>query len=121
MDRLREIPRVRQDGPAEVRRRWFNAETADLYLWESADGLRGFEFCYGKPNHEHALIWSATEGLRHARIDDGEAHAFEHCSPIAVADGAYDADTVALELERLGANLEPPTFRAVLRLIHLGR
>lgn len=119
---LREIPRVRQAPNDPFKRRWLTCESADLFVWEDEDNIASIEFCYGKPLAERSVSWSRTGGFKHARIDDGESHAMEHRSPIARPDrGVIDLAAVALELEKVGALIDPPTCRAVLRILHLGR
>ena len=115
---LREVPRVRQHPGDAGRRRWFASRGTDLYVWEHAGEIGRFELCYGKPHAEHTLAWDCRQGLAHAAIDDGEAHAGRNRTPIVIPDGRFDADEIALEFERVGARLEPRLYRFVLARLY---
>lgn len=120
-DRLRRIPRVLQHGDSGRVRRWYTCPSADLYVFEQGDTLDAFEFCYGKPRHEHSLRWSAEHGFSHSGIDDGEGTPFQSKTPIASTGSAYDLTALALLFERLAVSIEPRTYRTVLRIMHLRR
>jgi len=120
-ERLREVPRVRQHPDEEGRRRWFTCGCADLFVWENDEtGVLRFEFCYGKPRAERTLGWDPAQGSRHAAIDDGESSAARNRTPIAVSDGRYDPGGIALEFERVAAEVEPRLFRFVLERLLAG-
>jgi hypothetical protein len=121
LEPLREISRVRQHTDSALHRRWFTCAQADLYVFDADGDLRAFELCYGKPHNEKSLFWSVERGFRHGRIDSGENTPFETSSPISTAEGGEDREQIALELERLGAAVDPPTYRTLLRVLHLGR
>ena len=130
MERLREIRRARQEAGGAKHRRWYTCASADLYVWESASesasesalesALEAFEFCYAKPRAERSLTWSADQGFRHFRIDDGEPSPLVNSTPVAVASEAVDWAAVALTLERFGANIEPRLYRQILKMILKG-
>ena len=126
MERLREIRRARQEAGGAKRRRWYTCASADLYVWESASesasvsALKAFEFCYAKPRAERSLTWSADQGFRHFRIDDGEPSPLVNSTPVAVASETVDWAAVALTLERFGANIEPRLYRQILKIILRG-
>ena len=122
MERLREIRQARQEAGGAKRRRWYTCASADLYVWESASesALEAFEFCYAKPRAERSLTWSADQGFRHFRIDDGEPSPLVNSTPVAVASEAVDWNGVALTLERVGANVEPRIYRHFLKMILKG-
>lgn len=122
MERLREIRRARQEAGGAKRRRWYTCASADLYVWESASesALEAFEFCYAKPRAERSLTWSADQGFRHFRIDDGEPSPLVNSTPVAVASEAVDWNGVALTLERVGANVEPRIYSHILKMILKG-
>lgn len=114
---LREIASVKQTSA--LRRRWWNSDDMDLYVWQDAQGkVCSFELCYGKPRDERSLRWHAEHGFSHARIDDGEAHAFDHRTPIAVPDGQYALDLIAARFEAAGAGIEPAVYRQLLRELY---
>lgn len=124
MERLREIRRARQEAGGAKHRRWYTCASADLYVWESESALESvleaFEFCYAKPRAERSLTWSADQGFRHFRIDDGEPSPLVNSTPVAVASEAVDWAAVALTLERFGANIEPRLYRQILKIILRG-
>ena len=112
------MPRVRQHPGDEGHRRWFASASTDLFIWERGGAIGRFELCYGKPHAEHVLAWDARQGVVHAAIDDGEGHAAESRTPIAVPDGHFDRQAIALAFERVGAGLEPRVYRFVLTRLH---
>ncbi len=117
MKTLREIPKVKQ-ADTDLTRRWFSCGTMDLYVWQSKSGeTRAFEICYDKAHDEHAFRWSREAGVTHHRIDDGETTPFEAKTPIAVPDGAFNPNEIALKFEAVGASLEPALYRLVLRML----
>lgn len=113
--KLTEMVRARPDG--ERTRRWYTCPTADLYVWVGEAGIEAFEFTYGKDRDEHSLRWRAAGGVDHARIDAGDASPLRNRTPIAVPDGHFDAEAVALEFERVGAEIDPRVYRFVLRVV----
>ena len=93
---LREIASVRQI-PDEPRRRWFSDEHFDLVVWnDEQGGVIGFQLCYDRAHAERALTWHADTGFSHNAVDDGESRPSRYKStPILVADGEFDPQTVA--------------------------
>lgn len=66
MSQLVEIKDVRQ-RPNEGFRRWFSSDYFDVIFWydqENGNPL-GFQFCYGKPNHEKAYTWEFVTQSHH--------------------------------------------------------
>ena len=100
---LREIPDVRQI-PGEPRRRWFNDEAMDLYVWlDDSNECVGFQLTYGKPRAEKAFTWKAGDRYSHLGVDDGARPGRHPGSPILVPDGVFDAAGVLPEFrERAG-------------------
>ena len=114
---LREIAGVKQTS--ELRRRWWNSKDMDLYVWQDPHGkVQSFELCYGKPRDEHSLRWHVEHGFSHARIDDGEAHAFDHRTPIAVPDAHFALDLIVVRFEAAGAEIDPTVYRQLLRELY---
>ena len=114
---LREIAGVKQTG--ELHRRWWTCDAMDVYVWQDDIGqVCSFEICYGKPRNERSLRWHIDSGLAHARIDDGEAHAFDHRTPIAVPEADYSLPGIAASFEVSAATLEPAVYRQVLRHLY---
>ena len=111
---LREIAGVKQTG--DLRRRWWTSPDMDVYVWQDEAGkVCSFEICYGKPRNERSLRWHETHGFAHARIDDGEAHPFDHQTPIAIPDSHYSPSLVAASFEAAAAEVEPAVYRQLLR------
>ena len=116
---LREITALLQ-REGEGHRRWFTSPTADLFVWLKPGRLDSFEFCYDKPRREKSVRWSAEQGLRFFRIDDGEDSPLHNRTPIAWPAQDVDRETAALRFESLGAGIEAPVYRFVLGRIWLG-
>lgn len=104
---LREMAGVRQDD-ARLRRRWFQDEFFDLFVWTGQDGrITAFQLCYERQRSERVLAWSEAAGFIHRRIDDGEHTPVKNLAPIMVADGVFCAPRVAAEFEHRDAALDP--------------
>lgn len=106
---LREISETRQIR-GEPRRRWFNSESMDLYVWyDNEDVPLGFQLCYGKPNEERALTWFRPSSYSHMRVDTGSSSSPGSGpgagTPLLVLDGLFDSRSVAAEFERFAAGL----------------
>jgi len=93
---LREMSSVRQIKD-EPRRRWFQDEHFDLVIWNDESGeIVGFQLCYDKTRSERALTWKTASGFSHNAVDSGEDRPGRYkATPILVADGSFDAETVA--------------------------
>lgn len=103
---LREIPAARQ-VPGESRRRWFNDEAMDLFVWlDEHDDLVGFQLTYDKPHAEKALTWKRGGSLTHAGVDEGARPGKHPGSPILVADGEFDAERVLREFRARCAQID---------------
>lgn len=108
MSALREIEAVRQI-PGERRRRWFNSEHLDLYVWFTWWGApTKFQLCYDKPRMEKALTWSREFGFEHEKVDSGETEGLRHKeAAVLVPDGAVDARHVADIFAEAARSLPP--------------
>ncbi len=103
---LREIESVRQDGGGR-RRRWFQDDYFDLFLWIAADGsVRAFHLCYEHTRDERVLAWSADGGFSHRGVDDGEDSPAKNMTPIFVDDGVLAARRVRDEFRRRSTQLD---------------
>lgn len=111
---LREIPVVRQVR-GEARRRWFSSTACDLVVWiDDAGAAVGFQLCYDKTGHEHALTWKAGLGFSHMAVDSGEERPLRHKgAPILLANGAFDVARVRAEFLREAVSV-PAEFRALV-------
>jgi len=104
---LREITNVRQDDP-HTRRRWFQDDYFDLFVWERPDGgISGFQLCYEIGANERVLSWRHPTGFSHDRIDAGEATPYKNMTPILVADGKLEVDEVLPRFLRRGRHIDP--------------
>lgn len=114
---LREISETRQIR-GEPRRRWFNSESMDLFIWYDPDGEPlGFQLCYGKPVNERALTWFRPASYSHMRVNaSGQEEGTR--TPILVADGLFERDPVRAEFTREARGL--PTEVVTLVLERLG-
>ncbi len=102
---LREISETRQIR-GEPRRRWFNSDAMDLYVWyDNEDAPLGFQLCYGKPNEERALTWFPPASYSHMRVDTGPSEGQGRGTPLLVVDGLFEPLPVRAEFARLGAGL----------------
>ena len=118
-DMLREVQRVSQPS-GESPRRWFEDDTLDLVVWQSADGtIVGFQLCYEKGTaRERALTWLQGSGFSHLRVDDGEDRPGKYkMTPILVADGSFDQNEVVRRLEDASGGIDPVVARAVRDII----
>jgi uncharacterized protein RhaS with RHS repeats len=67
---LREIAGVRQDQ-AELRRRWFQDDYLDLFVWVDRSGqMTAFQLAYDRTGDEHLLEWEHSRGYLHRRVVD---------------------------------------------------
>ena len=122
VERLREIPRVRQPEGSVLRRRWFASPTVDLFVWEGESGVERFELSYDNPRNEHAWHWTREAGLSHWRIDDGEGHPLANNTPIAVRDREDPRpDVAALAFEAIAGDIDVRTYRAIMKALWLER
>lgn len=88
---LAEMRIAQAGGPV---RRWFADDDLDLIVWFDTRSISGFQLCYDRRGNERALTWTRNEGYFHNRVDDGESAPTKNQTPILVADGSFDAETV---------------------------
>jgi hypothetical protein len=114
---LREIQGVRQDRP-EVRRRWFQDDYLDLFVWTEGGGGRmlAFQLAYDRTGDEHLLEWECTRGYLHRRVSDGDRHITGMAmTPLLGIAGRFPKYRVLTEFERRSSGLEPALREAVRR------
>jgi hypothetical protein len=106
---LREISGVRQDDPA-VRRRWFQDDYFDLYVWTDPQGeLRAFQLAYERGRREKALSWDRARGYSHRVVDRGDESPFSQMTPLLCADaGRFPKYRVISQFDSRAAGLAPP-------------
>ena len=104
---LREIINIRQ-RKGEPHKRWFNDSYFDFILWfENESELCGFKLCYAKSEDEHVLLWTASRGFAHQRVDDGEEVVMRHKkTPIYVPDGIFHGDAILHKFEKASESID---------------
>lgn len=92
---LSEIKHINQHT-GEPFRRWFWSRRLDLTVWYSDSGdIVGFQLSYRIGTDEKALTWRSGRGYSHNSVDSGEdAPARPKKTPLLVADGVFDRDTI---------------------------
>ena len=117
MANLREIKVSRQDDPA-VRKRWFENDFFDLFLWSSADKLFHMQLCYGKPRHERAVSWREGLGYFHDGVLSNAPGDVVAKSSILQAGGTFDVTTVYARFRQESQGLETAMRKFVLEKLH---
>lgn len=104
---LREISSTRQNSN-RLEKRWFTDTDMDLFIWLSNKEPSRFQLSYNKRDLEHALTWDIESGFSHNRVDTGEQQSvFKYkMTPILLADGEFDAATVARNFLQSSENIE---------------
>jgi len=91
---LREIPKIQQH-PGEHRRRWFAAESMDLFVWiDDTGAIVAFQLAYDKPHAERAITWRRDTGFSHTRVDEGANPGGYPVTPLLVEDGMFESSRV---------------------------
>ena len=79
---LREIGPVRQDSE-RMRRRWFQNEDLDLFVWQNAEGRpTAMQLCYDRSRHEHAVTWDERTGFAQHAVDAGDLTPMKDMTPL---------------------------------------
>ena len=104
---LREISSTRQNN-RHMRKRWFSDSDMDLFIWFRQQVPARFQLSYNKRSQEHAITWDSETGFSHNRVDSGEQETcFKYkMTPILLADGDFDAATIARDFLRASENIE---------------
>ena len=110
---LREISAVRQDR-ADLRRRWFQDDYFDLFVWLAPDGsIAAFQLAYDRGPKERALSWDRDGGYLHRRVDSGEASAFQKMTPLLTGAGRFPRLAVMAQFDARSGGLEENIRRFV--------
>jgi hypothetical protein len=122
---LQEIRATRQISKRKCKR-WFTDSDMDLFIWFNNDVPIQFQLSYNKQGTEHAINWNEETGYSHNRIDPGDQkqlHTRYKMAPILVADGEFDAPSIArqflLASERMNETLADFIYARLLE--HPGR
>lgn len=111
---LKEVTAVRQGDPL-VRKRWFESDFFDLYLWEEGGAIVHMQLCYDRHRPgESAISWKQGYGLFHDGVDAVRRSE----SPLLEAGGAFDAERVNARFLRESAGLPVDVRRFVLAKLH---
>lgn len=111
---LREIGNVRQVDP-EIRKRWFESDFFDLYLWERGGHVVHMQLCYNRDRADEAAIsWKDGLGLFHDGVE--ALHRTE--TPLLESGGAFDAEKVNARFLRESADLPLEVRKFVLAKLH---
>jgi hypothetical protein len=104
---LREISSIRQNSKRR-KKRWFTDADMDLFIWFNQQAPTHFQLSYNKRGQEHAITWDIETGFCHNSVDTGEQflHFKYKMTPILVADGEFDAATVARDFLQASDNIE---------------
>ena len=106
---LKEAKHVMQ-VKGEPRRRWFDDEYFDLIVWfEPGDEIFGFQLCYDREKKPRALTWTRKYGEH--------SWGASKSSPVLVADGLFDAPSVADRLAGAAGELPADIAAFVLEKV----
>ena len=87
---LREITGVVQNDP-QMKKRWFESDYFDLYVWQRADAIVHMQLCYRRGRKdESAVSWKEGLGLFHDGVDASRRTE----SPLLESGGSFDAERV---------------------------
>lgn len=118
---LKEILNAR-NAHREAGCRWFRSEHADLYVWPEEDESGGvvgaFEYCYRKLDKEYRLNWDTRNGIRHARVEDGESSPLRNDSPLIVPGNPPDSAMAARHFREEGLGMDTRIYRFILNVLY---
>ena len=118
---LKEIPNTISDHQ-RAGCRWFRSEHADLYVWPEEDNIveavGAFEYCYRKLDREYRLSWNSRNGIRHARVEDGESSPLRNDSPLIVPGNPPDLAMAARHFREEGLGMDPRIYRFILNVLY---
>lgn len=116
---LREIRRGVAQRSVERRKRWFQDEYFDLYVWQDLQGaVLELQICYerGRTN-ERALVWKRGHGYAHNRVDSGDSIATVRNTPLLVQGGKFGGWKVRGRLAEAISSLDPPLASFILEKV----
>jgi hypothetical protein len=98
----------------DSRRRWFQDDYFDLYVWEDKAGSVGaFQLCYDRRANERSVRWSAATGFAHDGVDIPEDKPGRAMSALLVSDRVFPAELVMTRFSEAAAGL-PEALRALV-------
>lgn len=110
---LREIAAVRQDS-ADLRRRWFQDDYFDLFVWSAPDGgIVAFQLAYDRGRNERVLGWARNSGYLHRQVDSGEESVFQNMTPLLTGAARFPRLAVIAQFDARSGELEEQIRRFV--------
>lgn len=110
---LREISAVRQDR-ADLRRRWFQDDYFDLFVWVARDGdIAAFQLAYDRGGKERVLSWDRDTGYLHRHVDNGERSPFQKMTPLLRGAARFPRLAVMAQFDARSNGLEDGIRRFV--------
>ena len=98
-------------------RRWFSDDYFDLIIWENdKEQLIGFQLCYDIKGNEKAITFS-DDKFSHNKIDQGEDNPNKNLTPILVADGVFDKQSILSKFEKDSTNIDDQVREYVINKI----
>ncbi len=85
---------VSLDASQTIRKRWFQDDYFDLFIWQDPTNIISFQLCYDRMGRERVVSWDEDRGFGHHSIDDGESSPHKNMTPVFVMDGAFCSDEV---------------------------
>jgi len=88
-------------------RLWYSDAYFDLIIWRDKNKeVEAFQLCYDIEHFERSLSWSKAYGFSHAQIDGGEANPLKNQSPLFVADGIFEYDTIINRFKKASQSID---------------
>ena len=117
---LKEIPKeivIKNKG--EYNCRWFRDDYFDLFVWH--DGfckIISIQLYYDIYNNQRALFWKEESGYSIHGVDDGENRPGKpKATPIVVANGRFNGDSIAKEFRKRSIDIDPGVTKFVYQRI----
>ena len=108
-----EIKNVMQKLGDDKSRRWFEDVYFDLIVWYNHDNtIYGFQLCYDRFGHEHAITWKNDHPFSHDIVDGTPEHSLK--TPILLPDGKVPFDNVINKFIKSSKSLEKEISELVL-------
>lgn len=98
------------------RKRWFQDDDFDLYVWQSPEGrVLEFQLCYERgTSRERALTWKSSVGYANYSVDSGDEDPTERRTPLLIGGGRFGGWRIRENLVEAIAGLEPDVAAFVL-------
>lgn len=101
-----------------VFRRWFGDDYFDLIVWyDEKRTITGFQLCYDRYFHPHALTWKKDTGAVHESVDEGNITGRIKMTPVLMSDGYFPGDEVYAKFTEASRDIERKIRKLVLKQI----